>query len=83
MSTHCSCYCLVITSLVTKSPVAVKVKVGHTQKGQQWQLKLKKSVDHNRKRIENVSRVNAVKEKMIHSDQPEVFFTNLPPTQNF
>ena len=32
MSTHCSCYCLIITSLVTKSPVAVKVKVGHTQK---------------------------------------------------
>ena len=33
MSTHCSCHCLVITSLVTKSPVAVKVKVvGHAQK---------------------------------------------------
>ena len=32
MSTHCSCHCLVITSLVTKSPVAVKVKVGHKQK---------------------------------------------------
>ena len=32
MSTHCSCYCLIITSLITKSPVAVKVKVGHAQK---------------------------------------------------
>ena len=32
MSTHCSCHCLVITSLVITSPVAVKVKVGHTQK---------------------------------------------------
>ena len=32
MSTHCSCHCLVITSLVIMSPVAVKEKVGHTQK---------------------------------------------------
>ena len=32
MTTHCSCHCLVITSLVITSPVAVKVKVGHTQK---------------------------------------------------
>ena len=31
MSTHCSCHCLVITSLVVTSPVAVKVKLGHTQ----------------------------------------------------
>ena len=52
-------------------------------KSSEGELLKKKSVDHNRKRIENVSRVNAVKEKMIHSDQPEVFFTNLPPTQNF
>ena len=90
MSTHCSCHCLDITSLVTKSPVAVKVKVGHAQKRSTMANKssegefLKiKSVDHNRKRIENIFRVNAVKEKMIHSDQPEFFFTNLPPTQNF
>ena len=32
MSTHCSCHCLVITSMVITSPAAVKVKVGHTQK---------------------------------------------------
>ena len=32
MSAHCSCHCLVITSLVITSPVAVRVKVGHTQK---------------------------------------------------
>ena len=32
MSTHCSGHCLVITSLVITSPVAVKVKLGHTQK---------------------------------------------------
>ena len=38
----------------------------------------KKSVDHNRKRIENISRVNAVKEKMIHSDQPEFFYQSSP-----
>ena len=78
-------------SLVTASPVAVKVKVGHTQKnGQQWQkyrssegefLK-KKSVDHNRKKIENLSMANAVKEKVIHSDQLEFFYQS-SPTQNF
>ena len=61
MSTHCSCHYLVITSLVTKSPVAVKVKVG--------------------KRIENISRVNAAKEKMIHSDQPEFFLPIFPYTE--
>ena len=57
----------------------VKVKVGHTQKknGQQWQKNLvkgvpkEKSVDHNRKRIENLSKANAVKEKVIHLDQLE------------
>ena len=42
------------------------------------ELLKKKSVDHNRKRIENISRVHAVKEKMIHSDQPE-FFYQYPP----
>ena len=31
----------------------------------------KKSVDHNRKRIENLSKANAVKEKVIHLDQLE------------
>ena len=31
----------------------------------------KKSVDHNRKRIENLSRANTVKKKVIYSDQPE------------
>ena len=30
-----------------------------------------KSVDHNRKRIENLSKANAVKEKVIHLDQLE------------
>ena len=90
MSTHCSCHCLVITSLVTKSPVAVKVKVGHTQKrstmankSSEGELLKKKSVDHNRKRIENISRVNAVKEKMIHSDQPEFFYQSSPLLRTF
>ena len=31
----------------------------------------KKSVDHNRKRIENLSKANALKEKVIHLDQLE------------
>ena len=42
MSTHCSCHCLVITSLVITSPVAVKVKVGHAQK-KQWSTMAKES----------------------------------------
>ena len=73
MFTHCSCQCLVITS-----PVAVKVKVEHTQKwstmakeSSEGEFLEKKSVDHNRKRIENLSEANAVKEKMIHLDQLE------------
>ena len=74
MSTHCSCHCVVITSLVIKSPVAVKVKVGHTRKmvnnGKRSSLR-KKSVDHNRKRIEHLSNANAVKENVIHLDQLE------------
>ena len=84
MSTHCSCHCLVITSLVTKLPVAVKVNVGHAQKRSTMANKssegefLDKSVDHNRKTIENISRVNALKEKMIHSDQPEFFLPIFP-----
>ena len=54
------------------------MKVGHTQKGQQWQKNLvkgvpkEKSVDHNRKRIENLSKANAVKEKVIHLDRLEL-----------
>ena len=40
MSTHCSCHCLVITSLVITSPVAVKEKVGHAQK---WSTMAKES----------------------------------------
>ena len=90
MPTHCSCDCLVITSLVTKSPVAVKVKVRHTQKrstmankSSEGELLKKKVLITTGKRIENISRINAVKEKMIHSDQAEFFFTNLPSTQNF
>ena len=79
MSTHCSCHCLVITSLVIMSPVAVKVKVGHTHKKRSTMAKesnegeflKKKSVDHNRKRIGNLSKANAVKEKVIHLDQLE------------
>ena len=31
----------------------------------------KKSVDHNRERIENLSKANTVKEKVIHLDQHE------------
>ena len=31
----------------------------------------RRSVDHNRKRIENLSKANAVKEKVIHLDQLE------------
>ena len=78
MSTHCSCHCLVITSQVITSPVAVKVKVGHTQKrttmareSSKGEFLKKKSVHQNRKRIENLSKVNAVKEKVIHLDQLE------------
>ena len=69
MSTHCSCHCLVITSQVITSPVAVKVKVGHTQK--RSTVPKEKSVDHNKKRIENLSKANTVKEKVIHLDQLE------------
>ena len=65
------------------SPVAVKVKVGHTQKRSTMANKSsgvpkEKIVDHNRKRIENISRVNAAKEKMIHSEQPEFFYQSSP-----
>ena len=66
------------------SPVAVKVKVGHTQKwstmtkeSNEGEFLEKKSVDHNRKRIENLSKANAIKEKVIHLDQLEflpIFF---------
>ena len=59
--------------------MAVKVKVGQTQKKLSTKAKessegefLKKSVDHNRKRIENLSKANAVKEKVIHLDQLEL-----------
>ena len=60
MFTHCSCHCLVITSLVITEPVAVKVKVGHTQKRSTMAkvssvgrgVPKEKSVDHNKKRIE-------------------------------
>ena len=78
MSTHCSIRCLVITSLVITSPVPVKVKVGHTQKrstmakdSSEGELAKKKSVDHNKKRIENLSKANVVKEDVIHLDQLE------------
>ena len=78
MSTHCCCHSLVITSLVSTSPVPVKVKVGHTQKrstmakkSSEGEFLKKKSVDHNRKRIENLSKANAVKEKVINLDQLE------------
>ena len=60
------------------------MKVGHTQKrstmakkSSEGEFLKKKSVDHNRKRMENLSKANAVKEKVIHLDQLE-FFTNLP-----
>ena len=67
----------------------VKVKVGHTRKelstmakeSSEWEFLKKKGVDHNRKRIENLSRANAVKEKVIHSDQLEIFY-QYSPTQN-
>ena len=78
MSTHCSCHCLVITSLVITYPVAVKVKVGHTRKrstmakvsGEGEFLK-KKVLITTRKGFENLSKANAVKEKVIHLDQLE------------
>ena len=54
------------------------MKVGHTQKwstmayeSSEGEFLKKKSVDHNRKRTENLSKANAVKEKVIHLDQPE------------
>ena len=78
MSSHCSCHCLVITSLVITSTVAVKLKVGDTQKKvnsgkitSEGEFLKKKRVDHNRKRIENLSKANVVKEKMINLDQLE------------
>ena len=82
MYTHCSCHCLFITSLVITAPVAVKVKVGHTQKRstiakESSEGEFLKSDDHNRKRIENLSKANAVKEKVSLS-----FYQSFP-TQNF
>ena len=70
MSTHCSCQCLFITSLVIMSPVhvAVKVKVGHTQKRSTMAKESSEWEFLNRKRIENLSKANAVKEKVIHLD---------------
>ena len=60
------------------SPVAVKVKVGHTQKmstmakeSSEEEFLKKKSVDYNRKWIENLSKANTVKSKVIHLDQLE------------
>ena len=55
------------------------MKVGHTQK---WSTMAKglptkeKSADHNRKRIKNLFKAYAVKEKVIDLDQ--LVFTNLP-----
>ena len=52
----------------------------------------KKSVDHNKKRIENLSKANAVKEKVIHLDQleclpifpyPELLIWMLPADRSF
>ena len=51
----------------------------HTKNGPQMAKEssegdfLKKTGDPNRKRIENLSKANAVKEKVIHSDQLEFF----------
>ena len=42
----------------------------------------KKSVDDNRKGIENLSKANAVKEKVIHLDQLE-FLTNVSLLRTF
>ena len=58
------------------SPVAVKVKVGHTQKRstmaeESSEEEFRKRVDHNRKRIGNLCKAVAVKEKVIHLDQLE------------
>ena len=54
------------------------MKVGHTRKWStmakepsEGEFLKKKSVDHNRKRIENLSKANAVKERVIHLDQFE------------
>ena len=75
MPTHYSCHYQVITSQVIRSPVAVKVKVGLTKKStmakeesDRGEFLNNECVDHNRKRIGNLSKANAVKEKVIHSD---------------
>ena len=48
--------------------VAVKVKVGHTQKRSTMAKESSEWEFLNRKRIENLSKANAVKEKVIHLD---------------
>ena len=66
------------------SPVAVKLKVGHThKKGQsrEGEFLKKKVLITTGKRIENLSKANAVKEKVIHLDQLE--FTNLSLLRTF
>ena len=54
------------------------MKVGHTQKrstiskeSSEGEFLKKKKCYHNRKKIENLSKANAVKEKVIHLDQLE------------
>ena len=73
MSTHCSCHCLVITSLVScqsESRIHAKKRSTIAKESSEGEF-LKKKCCPNRKRIENVSRANAVKEKVTHSDQLE------------
>ena len=90
MSTHCSCHCLVTTS--TEYYVTSSCQNESRTHARKWSTMAKESsergvlkekcVDHNRKRIENLSQANAVKEKVIHLDQLE-FISNLSLLRTF
>ena len=94
MSTPRSCHCLVNTSLVITSPMAVKVKVGHTQKivnngkkSSEGEFLKKNVLITTGKGLKNLSKANAVKEKVIHSDQLEFLpllrtFNSMLPAPN-
>ena len=80
MSTHCSCHCVVTTS--PEYYVISSCQNESRTHARKWSTMAKefgegpgvlkeKCVDHNRKRIENLSKANAVKEKVIHLDQLE------------
>ena len=79
MSTNCSYHCLVTTSpeyYVTsscqnESRTHARKRSTMAKESSEGEFLKKKCVDHNRKRIENLSKANAVKEKVIHLDQLE------------